>query len=272
MNERKVTVNYCKYDDLELIPIIYKYRTWSNIFHKRFLTHREVFLASPESFEDKLDCYNPTRFDLLTKSQIYNYFIWSSKDKNPHFTRQQHRKFARDWAKVSDVNHPKIVRQFMEKSIQEYYQHEGILSLTENWNNDEMWEKYSDNGKGICIGYNTKIMFQFLGGGGPVEYCDELPIIMPEPFMEFGEALRNRVYCKLKKWEFEEEYRTQKFWVEPASISDRQIQLPKEAFNRIILGDNISDKDKEEIISITKETIGDIEIIDRVKAQNKKLN
>lgn len=264
-NERKITVNYSKLDDIELPPIVYKYRSWSDKYHKRFLSKREVFLASPKTFEDELDCHSPTRFDLLTKQQIYDYFLWSSKRDNPNFTRQQHRKFARYWSKVSDVNHPEIVKQFMDKSVQEYYEHEGILSLTENWNNDEMWKKYGDDGKGICIGYDTKIMFRYLGGGGPVEYCDELPIVMPEPFMEFAEALRNRVYFKLKKWEFEEEYRTKKFWPEPISITDRQIQLPIEAFKKIILGDNISDSDKAEIISIVKEKIGKIEIVDRKK-------
>jgi len=259
-NEIKIKVNYGKLEDINLPPIIYKYRSWSNKYHKRFLNNREVFLASPKTFEDELDCHNPIRFDLLTKQQINYYFIWYSKKNNSGFTRQQHRKFARDWSKKSDINHPKIVKEFMSKSITEYYDHEGILSLTENWNNDKMWKKYGDDGKGICIGYDTKVLFKVLGGGGPVEYCDKLPIIMPEPFMEFMEAHRNRIYFKLKKWGFEEEYRTKIFWEEPASISDRRIQLPVEAFKKVILGDNISESDKVEVISIIKEKIGELQI------------
>lgn len=262
-NERKITITYTKLEDIELPSTVYKYRSWSDKYHKRFLLEREVFLASPKTFEDEFDCQSPARFDLLTKQQIYDYFMWSSKKDNPNFTRQQHRKFARYWSKVSDVNHPDIVKKFMDKSIEEYHEHEGILSLTENWNNEEMWKKYGDDGRGICIGYDTKIMFKHLGGGGPVEYCDELPIVMPEPFMEFEETLRNRVYTKLRKWEFEEEYRTKKFWPQIASISDRQIQLPIEAFKKIILGDNISETDEVEITAIVREKIGDIEIVKR---------
>ena len=259
----EISINYGKLDDVELPLIVYKYRTWHDLFHKRFLTDREIFLASPSTFEDELDCHNPTRFDLLSKKQIYDYFLWSSKNDNPNFSRQQHRRFSRDWAKSSDINYPEKVKKFMNDSVEQYYQHEGILSLTENWNNDQMWNKYADNEKGICIGYDTKIMFKFLGGGGEVEYCDELPIVMPEPFMHYAEAMRNRVYFKLKKWEFEEEYRTKKFYPNIATIKDRQIQLPQNAFKKIILGNNISENDKLEIITIVKDQIGDIEIVYR---------
>ncbi|WP_313375641.1 hypothetical protein [Chishuiella sp.] len=106
-------------------------------------------------------------------------------------------------------------------------------------------------------------MFRFLSGGGKVEYVDELPIILPKPFMNFAEALRNIIYCKTKDWEFEDEYRTKNFWSHVASISDRKIKLPKEAFNKIILGDNISDIDRNDIIENVRIHIGDIEILER---------
>ncbi|MPT35583.1 MAG: DUF2971 domain-containing protein, partial [Flavobacterium sp.] len=169
-SKSEITVKYCKLEEVELPSIVYKYRSWSDNYHKRFLTEREVFLASPRTFEDELDCYNPPRFDLLTKKQIYEYYIWSSKKNNLDFTRQQHRKFAQNWSKVSAVNNPTIVKQFMNKYVQEYYERIGVLCLTENWNNDGMWDKYADKGRGICIGYDTRIMSKHLGGCGPVEY------------------------------------------------------------------------------------------------------
>lgn len=86
-------------------------------------------------------------------------------------------------------------------------------------------------------------------------------------FRKGYKAMRYRVYYKLKKWESEDEYRTKKFWPYPASISDRQIELPREVFNRIILGDNITSKDRDEIINCDEEFIGDIEIIDRKNAR-----
>ncbi|MEB8345084.1 DUF2971 domain-containing protein [Flavobacteriaceae bacterium KMM 6898] len=266
MKKPAVVVKFGKLDDFDLPKTIYKYRDWSDHYHKRFILEREVFLASPKTFEDELDCHNPTRFDLLTKDQIYDYFIWSSKKENPLFSRQRHRAFARDWAKHSLVNDKNYTKKFMEDSVTEYYEREGILSLTENWDNDAMWKKYAAENKGFCIGYDTRIIFKYLGGGGPVSYTNEIPIIMPEPFMKFEEAMRNRVYYKLKKWEFEDEYRTKKFWPHPASINERQIQLPIEAFKRVILGDEISLKHKLEIERAVKKNIGNIEIVERKNA------
>lgn len=265
-NSRKITIKHGTLDDLEFPPILYKYRNWSDKFHKRFITEKEVFMASARDFEDQLDCYNPTRFDLLTDGQIYQQYLWDSKKMNPNFTQNQHVDFAKMWSEQTLIKDKAHVEKWMKETREQYYEHDGILSLTENWNNDAMWKKYSDNGKGFCIGYNTRELFRHIGGGGQVQYVDILPIILPAPFMSFPEAMRNRVYCKLKHWEFEEEYRTRKFYKYPATLIERQIKLPKETFNKIILGDNISEVDRQEIIAQTKLNIGEIETIDRKNA------
>ncbi len=123
-----------------------------------------------------------------------------------------------------------------------------------------MWEKYADNHTGFCLGYNSRILFDFLGGGEKVEYPNELPILLPDPIMSREEIRWKQVYFKEKKWGLEKEYRTQKFWPEPATISDRQISLPKEAFNCVILGKNMSKSDRTEIINYIKNEIGNIDI------------
>jgi len=263
MKQSEVVVNYKDFEDFVFPETVYKYRTWSDKWHKRFITEREVFLASPEAFEDELDCRNPTRFDLLTKEQVFQYFLWTSQELNPNYSTQKHIGFAIYWAEKSAVNDSEFVKNFMDKSVKIYCQHEGILSLTKNWNNQAMWDKYADYDKGFCIGYDPKVLFRYLGGGGPVTYTDEIPIIMPEPFMDFPEAARNRIYYKLNKWSFEEEYRANKFWAKPATESDRQIEIPAIAFKKIILGNNISRTDRKEIEESVNDNIGDIEIIER---------
>lgn len=263
MENQEIEIKYGKLEDVELPILIYKYRDWSNDFHKRFITNSEIFFASPNTFEDKFDCHNPTRFDLLTKSQIYDFFLWSSKNENPNFTRQQHRYFARNWSKTTAVNNKEYVKVFMENSIEEYYQHQGILSLTENCDNDFMWNKYANNEEGFCIGYNTKILFRSIGMGGPVEYVDELPKVFPEPFMEPFVATRNRIFFKHKKWIDEDEYRTSKFFPNKATIEDRQVEIPKSAFNKVIIGSKISEADKLHLKEEILKSIGEIEIVER---------
>ena len=259
----KITIHQGVLDDLEFPPILYKYRNWSDDFHKRFITEREIFMASPRSFQDKLDCNNSTRFDLLTDEQIYKYYRHWSEREHPKWKKFQHKDFARKWLKITPIKNKDHVEKWMEETRETYYEHDGILSLTANCDNERMWTEYANSGKGFCIGYNTRELFRNVVGGGEVQYFDELPIILPEPFMEFAEAMRNRVYCKLKEFEFEEEYRTRKFSPNPLTLTDRQITLPKEAFNRIILGQNISDSDKKDIIENVTNYLGEIEIIEK---------
>lgn len=43
--------------------ILYKYRDWSDPFHKTILTNQELFFAAPDRFLDKNDCRFPIEWD-----------------------------------------------------------------------------------------------------------------------------------------------------------------------------------------------------------------
>lgn len=241
--------------------VVYKYRNWDNEYHKRFINEREVYMASPESFTDGSDCSNQERFDLLTPEQIYEFYLSDSKNKNSSFNSQQHEDFARDWSVKSPLNNKDNIKRLMAESKKEYFEREGILSLTANPNNDKMWNEYANEGKGFCVGYNLKELFNHLGGCGIVNYVDKLPII--SPFMQWEESSFKRVYFKLKEFSFEEEYRAKKFWAKPATQESRRLILPKNVFKEIILGDNMSEQHKKEITESAKKHIGNITILDR---------
>jgi hypothetical protein len=251
-------------DDGEFPTIVYKYRNWLTPFHNRFINEREVFMASPQSFEDSLDCKLRVRYDLLTEKQIMSWAMRLSQIKNPEYNRNQHRTESRAWMKEKRFKDKKIITDYHEYYDVEHNKRRGVLSLTAEPCLNDMWDKYANNSEGFCIGYNSRIMFEYLGGGGKVTYYDELPVILPEPIMEHLEIHALQIFSKEKKWEFEKEYRTHKFWENPADISKRQIKLPKEAFNKIILGKNISFKNRQEIINAVKENIGEIPIIEQL--------
>ena len=40
----------------EFPEILYKYRSWDDSFHKKVITHRELFFSPPTWFEDPKDC------------------------------------------------------------------------------------------------------------------------------------------------------------------------------------------------------------------------
>ena len=249
-------------DDGEFPPILYKYRDWNYNYHERFVTHREIFMASPSSFEDKLDCKIPIRYDLLNNRDSLTFALKLSKIANPSFTRQQHRKSSREWLKEKLLKNQHHLDKYQAFYFKEHDQRLGILSLTAEPHLEDMWKKYANNSTGFCIGYNSRVLFEYLGGGGAVHYAEELPILLPEPFMDWATIKYGQVFTKEKKWAFEKEYRTQMFWPNPVTIEDRRITLPKEAFNNVILGKNISPKDREAIKYAVKEFIGEIPTIE----------
>jgi len=255
INEPRIT--QIDFDELILPETIYKYRTWSNDIHKTIITDQVVYMSSPMDFEDTKDCRSLKRYDLLSDDEIYNYYFQNSLIKFPERTRQQHRLFAREWFKKSLMHHPEEVLKMQLEHLQEFADIFGVLSLTANPTSEKMWTKYSEDHYGICVGFDPQIMFPYLGGGGSVEYYDELPIIYPND--SFDVERYKQIFCKEKKWEFENEYRTTKTYREVASLEDRIIKLPKECFKEIIFGYNATDATIDEIRNICKEQ--DIKVV-----------
>lgn len=258
----KTTINQGTLDDIEFPKVLYKYRSWNNEYNKRFITKREVFMASPNQFEDKLDCKSPVRYDLMTAEQAKKVYTRIS-NYDEKLSRQQKRKIVRELLNTKDYLKPEMNEKYQKIYFSAHFERLGVLSLTAENCLESMWNKYADKGKGFCIGYNSRILFKYLGGGAKVEYVDELPTILPDPIMSREEIRWKQVYFKEKKWDFEKEYRTQKFWENPATISDRQIILPKEAFNCVILGNNMRSHEKSEITQAIENEIGKIKIIEQ---------
>ena len=239
------------YDEIDFFPpTIYKYRSWTDNFHREIISEQVVFMARPTSFEDPFDCKLQKRYDLLTDDDIYNKYLESSKKDNPNWTRQQHRKFARDWFKKSPMRNKEYIKQLQNEHFTEFDKRFGVLSLTANPKIYAMWDKYSDNHQGFCVGFHTKKMFKHLGGGGKVCYYDKLPDILPFDSHEVEHF--KQVFSKENKWYFEEEYRTHRFYPNPATIEDRRIKLSKDCYKEIIFGAKQSDVHRQEIISICK--------------------
>lgn len=245
---------------MEIPSVIYKYRRWSDSYEKRVITDKEVYLSSPRKFEDSLDCKIPIRYDLLTEKDIFDKYLYHSKQDNPNWIRQRHREHAREWTKRSPLKDKKYLESFQKDFFEAFFDRFGVLSLTANSVSDEMWIKYADNYKGFCIGFNFEIMFKHLGGAGPVNYYDELPIIYPEPKHSINEQHILQAYSKLKKWEFEKEYRTDKFSPIPLTEKQRIVILPPEAFKELVIGKNMSEKDKRDLLSSIPNDLKHIDI------------
>lgn len=244
------------FEEMDLPPILYKYRDWNNSNHKRILIENEVYLSSPADFEDEYDCKVPIRYDLLTDKEIYEKYLFSSKKENPSFTRQQHRKFARDWQLKGLMRDKNRLEEFDNDFFEKFNHLFGVLSLTAISDNIEMWNYYTNNHSGFCVGFNTLNLCKlsnYFGGGSGVIYYEELPIILETDSLEKKHFLQ--IHSKIKKWEFEQEYRLTKF-----NVQNRHAKIPNELFAEIILGAKISDDNKKEIIEIASNKFPDAKL------------
>jgi hypothetical protein len=240
------------FEEVDNIPeTIYKYRTWSEKWHKTILTDQTVFLAQPTSFEDKLDCKNLMRYDWLTPVEIYNKYYNHSKVLHPNGDELDHRYYAVKEFYKSPLFDQNYIKEFIEDYFKDFDKQFGVLSLTANPKNDAMWEKYSEAHKGFCVGFHSKIMFSHLGGGADVNYVDLLPEILPSD--DYHVEHWKQVFFKENKWKFEEEYRTHKFWPSPATSKDRTIVLTKNCYKEIIFGADMLAYHKNEIINICRQ-------------------
>ena len=80
------------------------------------------------------------------------------------------------------------------------------------------------------------------------------------PFHSFEEQHFLQIYCKLEKWEFENEFRTIIF--EPKGLNDeaRKRIIPQEAFKEIILGKSISTNDEKQIRQVIKKKLNHLTV------------
>lgn len=248
-----MTIEVISYDEIDDLPeVVFKYRNWADNYHKEILTEQIVFMARPTSFEDPLDCKSQKRYDLLTEEQIFNKYYQDSLKLHHNWTEEQHQKFAADGFAQSPMRDKNKIKLLQEKHFKQFDNRFGVLSLTANNLNEAMWTKYSDNHKGFCVGFDTKNMFVHLGGGGHVEYYDQLPDILP--FDSFEEENFKQIFAKQSKWTFEQEYRTHRFYKNPiATNDDRRIKLPKDCYKQIIFGSQMAQDHINQIIDTCKE-------------------
>ena len=251
-------IEYTNVRNFFVPEILYKYREWDNSFHRKIIEDNTIYMSPPKDFEDKMDCHVPERYP--SKIELYNIFLNEAKE-DLNFNRAKSREYARDWCKKSPLANPKILEKKIEKYNIDFNARFGVFSLTSDSNNEDMWNKYANNHTGICIGFDSKKLFDVVGGGGKVIYTDVLPTI---DFIKdnFAEKHIKNIFFKESKWSFEKEYRLHMFWEIAPTKEERNLPLLENSIVEVILGSRIAMKNKTEIKSIVENKYPDVQIIE----------
>jgi len=102
--------------ETKLPKTLYKYRDWSNRFHRRLISNQELYFAKPSDFNDPFDGNIPIRWDLMTEEDCFNKNLellnTVHKDKN----QKQVREYAWKVTKEKTMWHPdKLNKETIEQ-------------------------------------------------------------------------------------------------------------------------------------------------------------
>jgi hypothetical protein len=242
-------------------PILYKYASWRNEYHKRLITHREIFFASARRFNDPFDSAIALMYSRMTPDQKLTYSRrmgrWfappgASEEVISELTAEILRSLVQDGSKDS-----KLVAERQKELM---YRDIGLFSVSEVRDSILMWSYYAESHSGFCVGYDARVLNEYLARLGdsshllfdqrPIEYAQEYPILNPGELNDKDFFLK-RTHAKSHEWKHEREWR---FVV--IGTTDYPLQLPAGTIKELILGCRICDAHKEEIMASARETLG----------------
>lgn len=242
--------------------IIYKYRSWKNIYHKKSLTSNQIYFASPSEFNDPFDCNITVDYSELNNAyKIFEYAtsIVVNATKRIEMTKDEMIKEVYRVAEIISKEKDTLQCNNNQFIIDKINEHLGIFSGSIICDNFLLWSHYSDSHRGFCIGYDVIKVRNSIDktNGGHVHYSDDYPKISPINEVELLSSWI-QVNYKAECWAYEKEFRISKLYTQNRLNQNRVSVVADDCIKEIILGASIDKTDREEIIDISREKKIDI--------------
>ncbi|NND77875.1 MAG: DUF2971 domain-containing protein [Flavobacteriales bacterium] len=237
--------------------IVYKYRDWSNAYHRSILENHELYFASPGSFNDPFDCRIVNNYGLLTTNS--ERLEHASRIVNENLDLLQKRSLdpnSEIERIAKELEDPEFLQKHQKGFEKMYFDAQdkcyGIVSLSKRWDSILMWSHYAKNHEGFCVGFNKQIFIDAieskeLGLVSDVQYHPDeyMPEINPND--DTAKILFTPVTYKASDWAYEEEFRLFRRKDTELTKDERIYNFPKEAILEIILGLHIEPEQEGEI-------------------------
>lgn len=245
--------------------LIYKYRAWNNEFHRRMLSHSELFLSSPSRFNDPYDCGLPFRQDPddLDVIKIKEKLESLAPKQFPQLSAVQREiEVAKQLFHINQDPQTYFLENygFKRESLNNMY---GVASLTPHPRNFLMWSHYADSHRGFVVGFDTPTLVrQNFGAFAKVVYEDEIPFISA---LDMDTNLMHKlIYTKAKFWSYEDEYRLTSI-LRPNS----KVYFTADSVREVHLGVFMDQKEKIKIIDMVKEKYPMAHVYDTILGKEK---
>ncbi len=238
---------FCYLAKMQAYPdITYKYRSWNIDLHKRTLTHNEVYFSAPKDLNDPQEFKVPVGWASATDEEI-EFIAQGHMDRHPNLSLD-YKQFIIKKIKSGDIIQNESNAFYTETDNLNL----GVLSLCTEYSNKHMWKDYGDANRGFCIGIKPETAFSTEPFWGEhINYVTELPSFNPVKETPSQHGYK-RLFTKLECFRPESEYRILKLKHEGLLDSDRKHIIPHNAIVEVILGSEMPEKHKNEILAITR--------------------
>ncbi len=248
---------------------LYKFRNWDDQYHRRLLTHNELYFSSCDKFNDPFDGMIPIRYDTISDSKLKEIISEHLDLEDPSITRQMKRLETRKVLKRKAYhNIEDQIRWQNEYRSREF----GICSFAGNCSNIVMWSHYANSHLGFCVTFQIPSIESFIDGTfsqskiiielDKVNYQTDFPNFDAYDLRHSDDFIRLPLITKSSDWAYENEYR-----LISLNKNNIAISFQDNLIESIILGCRISPKHEEEILSVIRGKNNGIKVL-KAKTQS----
>jgi hypothetical protein len=259
--------------DRPIPRLLYKYASWQNEYHKRLITHREIFFSSPPQLNDPIDCGINVQYSGDRQEEDALLTRWNSGESLPLGLNQEEQRF-RLREQQDRLKTPGGRREFEERQQVLRDRFTGVFCLARAGNSLPMWAYYGHSHSGFCVGYDGQALRKFVSDHAQedgwlcdnreVKYKKRYPVLNQNDLAD-QQYFPDQLCVKAKAWQHESEWR---FFVvyplpdpssawPPATVGadERRLMLPQGIIKEVILGCRTCDEHKTEIVSFARESL-----------------
>lgn len=254
----------------DVIPTrLYKYRFWTDEYHKKMLTHNVIYFASAHKFNDPFDCRIPVEIGNFPDSFVRKVKTYLLKEATPQISEEQLQIELDIEMNQRTWEDPTQLQKWLDKEQEKRFE-QGIFGLSEPRDKLLMWSHYADSHKGFCVGFDTKALLAFfaleiLMDEKHVVLAKKVDYLQSHPQFQFFPKDRDEFYVKplivkSSDWKYEQEIRFIR-----THKADVEYTLPDGIIVELIFGCEMPEGHRDEIMEMLREKGSQIELFEARK-------
>jgi len=256
-------------DDSSMPEVIYKYRTWKNKNHKKIITEKKIYFASPLEMEEAHELFFNIDFSRINDKKLLYEYLYDTAPQMGYFDSESRDKIAKYMVANYPPLSPEVQNNFKDQLRQELNSDTSVFCGNEHRDNINLWNQFGGNHKGFCIGLNLKEISKIpriASSIRRVEYLKNKPKVhvFTTNQLEYREKFLTCLFSLHTMFSGEDELRLVKIL-----IQEKENVLPEYCFRELILGKNISEKDKREILDIVNSNFTNLPVKQAVEKDGK---